>query len=90
MEFRTLKLRRDPACPVCGDHPTITALIDYEQFCGITPAGAGGEHGRRCRAEFETTVEELKARLDRGDARRGFSTCASRASTTSAGFRARR
>src|SRR5499427_9214205 len=32
MEFRTVKLRRDPACPICGDHPTIKALIDYEQF----------------------------------------------------------
>src|SRR3954465_13512638 len=34
-DFRTFKLRRDPACPVCGDHPTITAPIDYEQFCGV-------------------------------------------------------
>src|SRR6188474_95523 len=34
MEFRTLKTRRDPECPVCGDHPSITRLIDYEQFCG--------------------------------------------------------
>jgi adenylyltransferase/sulfurtransferase len=35
MEFRTFKLRRDVNCPVCGDHPTITAPIDYEQFCGV-------------------------------------------------------
>jgi molybdopterin/thiamine biosynthesis adenylyltransferase/rhodanese-related sulfurtransferase len=35
MEFRQFKLRRDPACPVCGEHPTITAPIDYEQFCGV-------------------------------------------------------
>ncbi|MFQ6059070.1 MAG: molybdopterin-synthase adenylyltransferase MoeB [Anaerolineae bacterium] len=35
MEFRTVKLERDPACPVCGDHPTVTQLIDYEEFCGI-------------------------------------------------------
>jgi len=35
MKFRELKLRRDPQCPVCGDAPTITAPIDYEQFCGI-------------------------------------------------------
>jgi adenylyltransferase/sulfurtransferase len=35
MEFRNFKLRRDPNCPVCGDHPTITAPIDYEQFCGV-------------------------------------------------------
>ena len=35
MEFRTFKIRRDPACPVCGAHPTITEPIDYEQFCGV-------------------------------------------------------
>jgi len=37
MRFRELKLRRNPDCPVCGDHPTVTELIDYEMFCGITP-----------------------------------------------------
>ena len=35
LEFRTYKIRRDPNCPVCGDHPTITAPVDYEQFCGV-------------------------------------------------------
>src|SRR5580704_15883424 len=35
LEFRTYKLRRDPACPVCGEHPTITKPVDYEQFCGV-------------------------------------------------------
>ena len=40
MKFRELKLRRDPACPICGDHPTIKELIDYDQFCGIQPAPA--------------------------------------------------
>ena len=35
MKFRTLKLRKNPDCPVCGTHPTVTALIDYDQFCGI-------------------------------------------------------
>ncbi|RIK35269.1 MAG: molybdopterin biosynthesis protein MoeB, partial [Chloroflexi bacterium] len=35
MSFRTLKVRKDPACPVCGEHPTVTELIDYEQFCGL-------------------------------------------------------
>src|SRR6201986_4600805 len=35
MRFRELKLRRDPDCPVCGDHPTITKLIDYQEFCGV-------------------------------------------------------
>jgi adenylyltransferase/sulfurtransferase len=58
MRFRELKLRRDPACPVCGDNPTVKALIDYEQFCGVVPAAA---------AVPETTVATLKARLDRGD-----------------------
>ncbi len=37
MEFRTMKLRRDPECPLCGDHPTVTGLIDYDQFCGSAP-----------------------------------------------------
>jgi adenylyltransferase/sulfurtransferase len=35
MTFRTLNLRRNPSCPLCGDHPTVTELIDYEQFCGM-------------------------------------------------------
>ena len=35
MEFRQVKLRKNPECPVCGDNPTVTTLIDYEQFCGI-------------------------------------------------------
>src|SRR5215472_429592 len=35
LEFHTYKIRRDPNCPVCGDHPTITAPVDYEQFCGV-------------------------------------------------------
>ncbi|MBI2902434.1 MAG: molybdopterin-synthase adenylyltransferase MoeB [Candidatus Methylomirabilis oxyfera] len=38
MEFRQVKVRRDPECPVCGDHPTITDLIDYHEFCGIPGA----------------------------------------------------
>jgi adenylyltransferase/sulfurtransferase len=63
MEFRTVKLRRDPACPICGDHPTITALIDYEQFCGVAPVATA----HAASAVPETTVEALKARIDRGD-----------------------
>jgi adenylyltransferase/sulfurtransferase len=45
MSFRTLNIQRDPDCPVSGDHPTITELIDYEQFCGLpsrTPADQAG------------------------------------------------
>ena len=37
MRFRELKLRKDPDCPVCGTHPTVKQLIDYEQFCGVAP-----------------------------------------------------
>ena len=40
MDFRTVKIRRNPACPLCGDNPTISELIDYEAFCGV-PAVAG-------------------------------------------------
>lgn len=39
MEFRSVKIRRDPACPLCGDNPTVTELIDYNQFCGTPPVG---------------------------------------------------
>ena len=39
LAFRELALSRDPACPACGDHPTVTELIDYEAFCGLTPEG---------------------------------------------------
>ena len=63
MRFRELKLRRDPECPVCGDNPTVTELIDYEQFCGITPAVSAAEPT----AGVEITVKELKTRLDRAD-----------------------
>jgi sulfur-carrier protein adenylyltransferase/sulfurtransferase len=64
MRFRELKLQRDPECPVCGDHPTIKELIDYDQFCGIVPAAAAhpAESGVP-----ELTVEQLKAKFDRGD-----------------------
>ena len=49
MRFRELKLRRNPECPVCGDHPTIHELIDYQQFCGIPnqphePVASGRRH----------------------------------------------
>src|ERR1700685_3808274 len=42
MQFRTLKLRKNPDCPVCGTHPTVTALIDYDQFCGIEKTATVG------------------------------------------------
>src|SRR4029079_16849077 len=64
MRFRELKLRKDPDCPVCGTHPTVTKLIDYEQFCGITPAAPEPSHVNNA---TELTSVELKQRLDRGD-----------------------
>jgi sulfur-carrier protein adenylyltransferase/sulfurtransferase len=58
MRFRELKLRRDASCPVCGDHPTIKQLIDYEEFCGVRPVAATPGT-----AVPETTPEELNARI---------------------------
>mgnify|MGYP000339063894 CR=1 FL=1 len=58
MKFREVKLRRDPACPVCGEKPTITRLIDYEQFCGSQPPTTGGANAD------EVTVQDLKKALD--------------------------
>jgi adenylyltransferase/sulfurtransferase len=58
MKFPELKLRRDPQCPICGDHPTIKELIDYEQFCGIVPEpeNAGNPD--------EVNVQDMKQALD--------------------------
>jgi adenylyltransferase/sulfurtransferase len=64
MRFRELKLRKDPDCPVCGTHPTVTKLIDYEQFCGIHPAAP---EPATVNNATEITAVELKQRLDRGD-----------------------
>jgi adenylyltransferase/sulfurtransferase len=44
MEVRVNRLRRDPECPMCGDHPTIKALIDYEEFCGLRNPGGPSTH----------------------------------------------
>ena len=65
MRFRELKLRRDPDCPVCGDNPSVTALIDYEQFCGVTPAAPAADSSAG--ADDDATVEQLKARIDSQD-----------------------
>src|SRR5712691_7176145 len=62
MKFREFKLRKAPNCPVCGEHPTIKELIDYEQFCGVAP----GQQAARPQLE-EITASDLKRRLDRGD-----------------------
>ena len=64
LKFREFKLRRDPKCPVCGEHPTITDLVDYEQFCGIPDAHA---------AEVEESqvpgisAAQLKSKFDQGE-----------------------
>ncbi len=74
MSFRTLKLRKNPDCPVCGTHPTVTELIDYDQFCGVPkPASVGPLEVARDKAVGEAamvdgipqiTVEDLKRKLD--------------------------
>jgi len=62
MEFRELKLRRDPKCPICGDNPTITELVDYEEFCGI-----GLEPDEPQQHPDEVTVQEMKEALAGND-----------------------
>jgi adenylyltransferase/sulfurtransferase len=63
MKFRELKLRKNPECPVCGEHPTVTKLIDYVEFCGIR-----GEEAPVTTTNLpEITPRDLKTRLDRGD-----------------------
>jgi molybdopterin/thiamine biosynthesis adenylyltransferase/rhodanese-related sulfurtransferase len=65
MRFRELKLRKNSECPVCGDHPTVTELIDYQQFCGIhpeTPQESSVKNGIP-----QMPVQELKRRLDAGE-----------------------
>src|SRR5246500_4678849 len=62
MKFRELKLRKNPDCPACGKHPSITKLIDYNEFCGIRGEEKPVEVGVP-----EIQVEELKRRLDAGE-----------------------
>jgi len=74
MSFRTLKLRKNPECPVCGPNPTVTELIDYNQFCGIaSPSKVGPLEVARDKAVGDhpivdgipqVSVEELKRKLD--------------------------
>ena len=62
MKFRELKLRKNPDCPVCGTHPTVSRLIDYNEFCGIR-----GEEALVTSNVPEMQVEELKRTLDAGE-----------------------
>jgi adenylyltransferase/sulfurtransferase len=60
MRFREVRLGKDPTCPICSEQPTIRELIDYEAFCGLTPAPADAE-------SFEIGPRELAAALARGE-----------------------
>ena len=62
MSFRELALRKDPACPLCGERATIRELVDYEQFCGIAPAAAGNGAAD----QTEITPQELRALREQG------------------------
>jgi sulfur-carrier protein adenylyltransferase/sulfurtransferase len=66
MRFRELKLRKNPECPVCGEHPTLTKLIDYQQFCGLAPEAK--EENAAKNGIPQITVTELKQRIDAGEA----------------------
>ena len=63
MRFRELTLRKDPACPLCGTNRTVTKLIDYEEFCGLSAAGTAAEDA----ADLEISALELAERQQRGD-----------------------
>jgi adenylyltransferase/sulfurtransferase len=65
LRFRELKLRKNPDCPVCGTHPTVTKLIDYEQFCGIRPE-TKEEHVVK-NGIPQLSVKDLKKRMDAGE-----------------------
>ncbi len=63
MEFRELKLRKDPGCPVCGENPTVTELIDYEAFCGLGEEDALDSAFQVDVAEAAEMVEKSEAML---------------------------
>ena len=65
MRFRELKLRKNPECPVCGAHPTVTHLIDYQQFCGLEPASDAQRAVKNGIPQL--SVKELKRRMDAGE-----------------------
>ena len=76
MKFKELKLRKNPDCPVCGTHPTVTALIDYNQFCGVagasesvteTGAKTGSVQLPPLNGVPQISVGELKRRRDAGE-----------------------
>lgn len=67
MSFDTIRLRKDPHCPVCSPNPTITALIDYEAFCGTPAHDRSAYREKNAQSQVKSiTVHDLKARLDAG------------------------
>lgn len=62
MSYRTVRVRKDPECPVCGKNPTVTELIDYEEFCGTASSDA-----QEASADATITAPELKEKMDRGE-----------------------
>jgi adenylyltransferase/sulfurtransferase len=67
MRFREMKLRKNPECPVCGEHPTITKLIDYHQFCGVPNPQKPAPAQETKVNEGEIDVTEVKRKLDSGE-----------------------
>lgn len=69
MHFHTVNLRRNPECPICGDRPTITELIDYPQFCGLSDERAIKTHSEHTLKNGipQITVHELKRRRESGE-----------------------
>jgi sulfur-carrier protein adenylyltransferase/sulfurtransferase len=69
MTFREMTIQKDPGCPVCGAHPTIRALVDYDAFCGLAPKSAEEEPAPAVPPVLSPviTVQELKTRMDKGD-----------------------
>ncbi|MGA3100340.1 MAG: molybdopterin-synthase adenylyltransferase MoeB [Terracidiphilus sp.] len=65
MRFRELKLRKNPECPVCGTHPTVTHLIDYQQFCGLEAASEAPKSVKNGIPQL--SVKDLKRRIDAGE-----------------------
>ncbi|RME93211.1 MAG: molybdopterin-synthase adenylyltransferase MoeB [Candidatus Hydrogenedentota bacterium] len=64
MKFRELKIRKNPDCPVCGEHPTVKELIDYEQFCGVN---VEGEDLSLMDEDVQMTVFDLQDKLEDGE-----------------------
>ena len=69
LRFQELKLQKDPDCPVCGTHPTVRELVDYEAFCGMTPAAGKVDRSPAGSGDLDFNISQadLKARLDRGE-----------------------